>query len=402
MAAIDVLSNCIGCTKCVTVCPFEAIKMVDKKAVIDLSKCTLCGACVAACPVKAIVINREISKKDLSAYKDVWVFIEFYDADDPKTQGDIKKVSFELLSEGRKLADKLKNRLCAVVLTDKNRGYEKILNEYGCDVMYLVENDEFLPYDCEIYSTAIISLVNKYKPSVFLFGATYKGRELAPKVATSLYVGLTADCTALDINSDGLLVQSRPAFGGNIMADILSPNSRPQIATVRPNVMRISKTKSSSVDIIKEDIKIEKNLRKVRVLSRHKEEMKGSIKLENAEIIVSGGRGLKTKERFKIIHDLASLLNAGVGASRAAVDSGFIDKKHQVGQSGTTVSPRLYLAFGISGAVQHLVGMRNSDVIIAVNKDPNAMIFSVAKYAVIGDAHDIAKKLIEKLKEYKK
>ncbi len=402
MPAIEVLSSCIGCGKCVGVCPFEAIKMVDRKAVIDLSKCTLCGACTTICPVKAIVINREISKKDFSSYKDVWVFVEFSDALEPQIQGEIKKVSIELLSEGRKLADKVKQRLCAVVLTDKNRGYEKILCEYGCDVMYLVENTEFLPYDCEIYSTAIISLVNKYKPSIFLFGATYKGRELAPKVATSLYVGLTADCTALDINQDGLLVQSRPAFGGNIMADILSPNSRPQIATVRPNVMRVSKTISPSIEVIKENIKIDPNLRKVRVLSRHKEESKGAIKLENAEIIVSGGRGLKTKEKFEVLHELALLLGASVGASRAAVDSGFIDKKHQVGQSGTTVAPRLYLAFGISGAVQHLVGMKNSDVIIAVNKDSNAMIFSVAKYAVIGDAYEIAKKLIEKLKEQRK
>ncbi|MGC8866832.1 MAG: FAD-binding protein [Elusimicrobiales bacterium] len=402
MPAIDVLSNCIGCTRCVGVCPFDAIRMVDKKAVIELSRCRLCGACVGVCPVKAIVINRESLKKDFSSYKDVWVFVEFSDTPNPNLQGEIKKVSFELLSEGRKLADKLKQRLCAVVLTDKNRGYEKILKDYGCDVMYLVENSEFLPYDCEIYSTAIISLVVRYKPSVFLFGATYKGRELAPKVATSLYVGLTADCTGLDINSDGLLVQSRPAFGGNIMADILSPNSRPQMATVRPNVMRISKTPSPSVEVIKEDIKIEPYLRRVMVLSRHKEESKAPIKLENAEIIVSGGRGFKTKERFDILHELALLLGATVGASRAAVESGFIDKKHQVGQSGTTVAPRLYLAFGISGAVQHLVGMRNSDVIIAVNKDPNAMIFSVSKYAVIGDAYDIAKKLIEKLKERKK
>lgn len=401
MASIEVLSNCIGCTKCVSVCPFEAIKMEGKKAVIDLSKCTLCSACVGICPVKAIVIQREILKKDFSAYKDVWVFIEFGDNSNPNEQGEIKKVSFELLSEGRKLADKLKQRLCAVVLTDKNRSYEKILSEYGCDVMYLVENQEFLPYDSDIYMTAINALVNKYKPSIFLFGATYKGRELAPKVATSLYVGLTADCTGLDINSDGLLVQSRPAFGGNIMADILSPSSRPQMATVRPNVMRVSKSPSSYVDVIKEDIKIEKSMRRVKVLSRHKEDTKGVVKLENAEIIVSGGRGMKTKDRFEILHELAKLLGASVGASRAAVDSGFIDKKHQIGQSGVTVSPRLYLAFGISGAVQHLVGMRNSDIIIAINKDPNAMIFSVAKYAVVGDAYDIAKKLVERLKEPK-
>ncbi|HOJ86034.1 MAG: FAD-binding protein [Elusimicrobiales bacterium] len=398
---IEVLKTCIGCTKCVTVCPFGAISMVDKKAVIDLTKCTLCGACVSVCPVKSIVISREAEKKDLSGYKDVWVFVEFSDNSDPKQQGEIKKVSFELLSEGRKLADKLNNKLCAVLLTDKNRDYEKILSDYGVDKVYLVENDEFLPYDTDVYSTAVMALINKYKPAVFLYPATYKGRDLAPRIAANLYVGLTADCTALDINKDGLLVQSRPAFGGNIMADILSPNSRPQMATVRPNVMKIEKRKSGNVEIVKEDIKIGKNIRRVSVVRRNKEEHTGHVKIENAEIIVSGGRGLKTKERFDVLHELAEILSASVGASRAAVDSGFIDKKHQVGQSGTTVRPRLYLAFGISGAIQHLVGMKNSDIIIAINKDPNAPIFGVSKYAVVGDGYDILKKLIEKLSERK-
>jgi len=375
--------------------------MVDKKAVIDLTKCTLCGACVSVCPVKSIVISREAEKKDLSGYKDVWVFVEFSDNSDPKQQGDIKKVSFELLSEGRKLADKLNNKLCAVLLTDKNRDYEKILSDYGVDRIYLVENEEFLPYDTDVYSTAVMALINKYKPAVFLYPATYKGRDLAPRIAANLYVGLTADCTGLDINKDGLLVQSRPAFGGNIMADILSPNSRPQMATVRPNVMKIEKRKSGNVEIVKEEIKIGKNIRRVSVVRRNKEEHTGHVKIENAEIIVSGGRGLKTKERFDVLHELAEILSASVGASRAAVDSGFIDKKHQVGQSGTTVRPRLYLAFGISGAIQHLVGMKNSDIIIAINKDPNAPIFGVSKYAVVGDGYDILKKLIEKLSERK-
>ncbi len=398
---IEVLQSCIGCSKCISVCPFEAISIVNKKAVIDLTKCSLCGACVNACPVNCIVITREVSRKDFSEYKDVWVFVEFSDNLDPLKQGEIKKVSFELLSSGRKLADKLNQKLCAVVLTDKNREYEKVLSEYGVDKIYLVENEEFLPYDTEVYTTAIMTLINKYKPSIFLYPATYKGRDLAPRIAASLYVGLTADCTGLDINENGLLVQSRPAFGGNIMADILSPNSRPQMATVRPNVMKIEKNKKDNIEIVKENIPISKNIRKIKVLKREKEEHSGSIKIENAEIIVSGGRGLKTKQRFDILHKLAKLLDGVVGASRAAVDSGFIDKKHQVGQSGTTVRPRLYLAFGISGAVQHIVGMKNSDVIIAINKDPDAPIFSVSHYAIIGDAYDIANKLIAKLTEMK-
>jgi electron transfer flavoprotein alpha subunit len=395
---IEVSAKCIGCNKCVVVCPFGAISLVNRKAVINLSSCTLCGACVQVCPVEAISITREVSKKDFSDYKDVWVWVEFEDDKNLEELGKIKKVSFELLSEGRKLANELKQDLCAVVLADKNKNYEKILGEYGADKVYLIENKEFVEYNTDIYSAAIISLINKHKPSVMLFGASIKGRDLAPRVASALYVGLTADCTWLSIR-DGLLIQSRPAFGGNIMADIISPNSRPQMATVRPNVMKIAEPNLGKIAIlIREDIKLDKNMRRVKVIERHIEDSKDSIKIENAEIIISGGRGLKTKEKFKLIEELAGLLSGCVGASRAAVDLGFIEKKHQVGQSGTTVTPKLYMAFGISGAIQHIVGMKTSDVIIAVNKDPNAMIFSVAKYAIVGDAHQILPKLIEAFK----
>jgi electron transfer flavoprotein alpha subunit len=395
---IEVSAKCIGCNKCVVVCPFGAISLVNRKAVINLSSCTLCGACVQVCPVEAISITREVSKKDFSDYKDVWVWVEFEDDKNLEELGKIKKVSFELLSEGRKLANELKQDLCAVVLADKNKNYENILGEYGADKVYLIENKEFVEYNTDIYSAAIISLINKHKPSVMLFGASIKGRDLAPRVASALYVGLTADCTGLSIR-DGLLIQSRPAFGGNIMADIISPNSRPQMATVRPNVMKIAEPNLGKIAIlIREDIKLDKNMRRVKVIERHIEDSKDSIKIENAEIIISGGRGLKTKEKFKLIEELAGLLSGCVGASRAAVDLGFIEKKHQVGQSGTTVTPKLYMAFGISGAIQHIVGMKTSDVIIAVNKDPNAMIFSVAKYAIVGDAHQILPKLIEAFK----
>ena len=395
---IEVSAKCIGCNKCVVVCPFGAISLVNRKAVINLSSCTLCGACVQVCPVEAISITREVSKKDFSDYKDVWVWVEFEDDKNLEELGKIKKVSFELLSEGRKLANELKQDLCAVVLADKNKNYEKILGEYGADKVYLIENKEFVEYNTDIYSAAIISIINKHKPSVMLFGASIKGRDLAPRVASALYVGLTADCTGLAIR-DGLLIQSRPAFGGNIMADIISPNSRPQMATVRPNVMKIAEPNLGKIAIlIREDIKLDKNMRRVKVIERHIEDSKDSIKIENAEIIISGGRGLKTKEKFKLIEELAGLFSGCVGASRAAVDLGFIEKKHQVGQSGTTVSPKLYMAFGISGAIQHIVGMKTSDVIIAVNKDPNAMIFSVAKYAIVGDAHQILPKLIEAFK----
>ena len=397
---INVSPKCIGCNKCVPVCPFAAIQLMDKKAVIN-EACTLCGVCVQFCPVNAIEITREeAAVRDLSGYKGVWVFVELMgNHDQAKHPRKIRPVTFELLSAGRKLADELGEELSAVLLTDKNAGFEKELGAYGADKMYLVENPELHEYNTDIFATAIIALTNKHKPSAMLYGATIMGRDLAPRVASCLYTGLTADCTALAIK-DGLLLQSRPAFGGNIMADILSPNSRPQMSTVRPNVMKLAEPIYGKVALtVREDIKIDKNLRRVKVLERHLTRDTGGVKIEDAKIIVSGGRGMKTKEKFKVLEELSRLLGGVVGASRAAVDLGLKDKSHQVGQSGTTVSPKLYLSFGISGAVQHIVGMKASDVIVAVNKDPNAPIFGVAKYGVVGDAHEIAPKLIEALKK---
>ena len=395
---IEVSKKCIGCAKCVPVCPFAAINMIDKKAVMN-EACTLCGACVQVCPVQAITITREeASAKDFSGYKGVWVYVELTETGD-KAQKKIKPVTFELLSAGRRLADELGEDLCAVLLTDKNHNYEKDLGAYGADKVYMVEHDELFEYNTDIFSTVIVGLVNRHKPSSMLYGATIQGRDLAPRVASTLYVGLTADCTALAIK-DGLLLQSRPAFGGNIMADILAPNSRPQMSTVRPNVMKMNEpVVGRTAVVVREGAKLDKSLRRVKVLERKIAHDAAGVKIETAGVIVSGGRGMKTKEKFKQLEELSKLLGGVVGASRAAVDLGFKDKTHQVGQSGTTVSPKLYLSFGISGAVQHIVGMKASDVIVAVNKDPNAPIFNVAKYGIVGDAHEIVPKLIEALKK---
>jgi len=396
---IEVSKKCIGCGKCVPVCPFAAINMIDKKAVMN-EACTLCGVCVQICPVQAIAITREeASRRDHSGFKGVWVYVELTETGDKTHPKKIKPVTFELLGAGRKLADELKEDLCAVLLTDKDHGYEKELGSYGADKVYMVEHDELFEYNTDIFSTVVVSLVNRHKPSVMLYGATIQGRDLAPRVASALYVGLTADCTALAIK-DGLLLQSRPAFGGNIMADILSPNSRPQMATVRPNVMKMNEpVHGRTAMTVRESAKLDKSLRRVKVLERKLSHDGGGVRIENAKIIVSGGRGMKTKDKFKLLDELSKLLGGVVGASRAAVDLGFKEKTHQVGQSGTTVSPKLYLSFGISGAVQHIVGMKSSDVIVAVNKDPNAPIFNVAKYGIVGDAHEIAPKLIEALKK---
>lgn len=398
---IEVSKKCIGCAKCVPVCPFAAINMIDKKAVMN-EACTLCGACVQVCPVQAITITREeASARDFSGFKGVWVYVELTETGDKTRPKKIKPVTFELLGAGRRLADELGEDLCAVLLTDKNHNFEKDLGSYGADKVYMVEHDELFEYNTDVFSTVIVGLVNRHKPSSMLYGATIQGRDLAPRVASTLYVGLTADCTALAIK-DGLLLQSRPAFGGNIMADILAPNSRPQMSTVRPNVMKMNEpVVGRTAVVVREAAKLDKSLRRVKVLERKIVHDAGAVRIEGANIIVSGGRGMKTKEKFKQLEELSKLLGGVVGASRAAVDLGFKDKTHQVGQSGTTVSPKLYLSFGISGAVQHIVGMKASDVIVAVNKDPNAPIFNVAKYGIVGDAHEIVPKLIEALKNGK-
>lgn len=393
---IEISDECIGCSKCVPICPFNAVSMAGKKAIVN-EACTFCGACVPVCPVNAITIAREDPlHKDFSQYKGVWVFTEFeYGGKGPKK---IRKATFELLSEGRKLADELGEKLSAVVLTDKNHAYEKEMGSYGADRVYLVEDaKELSSYDTDVFTTVITALINRYKPEIFLYPATYTGRDLAPRVASAIYVGLTADCTELSIK-EGLLRQSRPAFGGNIMADILSPNSRPQMATVRPNVMKMLKTPGKTAELVKEEIHIPGGIRRVKVIESKTAWQETAHRIDCADIVVSGGRGMKSKEKFEILEELASLLGGMVGASRAAVDMGFEEKARQVGQSGTTVSPKLYIACGISGAVQHLVGMKTSDVIVAVNKDPNASIFGVAKYGVVGDVFDIVPKLIERLK----
>lgn len=396
---IEVSNKCIGCTKCVPVCPFAAINMVDKKATMN-EACTLCGACVQVCPVQAITITREeASARDFSGFKGVWVYVELTETGDKTHPKKIKPVTFELLGAARKLADELKEEVCAVLLTDKDQNYAKDLGAYGADKVYLVEHDELFEYNTDVFSTVIVGLVNRHKPSSMLYGATIQGRDLAPRVSSTLYVGLTADCTALAVK-DGLLLQSRPAFGGNIMADILAPNSRPQMATVRPNVMKMNEpVVGRTAVVVRESAKLDKSLRRVKVLERKIAPDAAGVKIETAGVIVSGGRGMKTREKFKQLEELSKLLGGVVGASRAAVDLGFKDKAHQVGQSGTTVSPKLYLSFGISGAVQHIVGMKASDVIVAVNKDPNAPIFNVAKYGIVGDAHEIVPRLIETLKK---
>ncbi|MBI4974268.1 MAG: electron transfer flavoprotein subunit alpha [Candidatus Omnitrophica bacterium] len=389
-----ILEKCTGCTLCVKSCPFGAIQMKDKKAVIDISKCTLCGACVDTCKFDAIVIEtKTVSAKDLSQYKDVWVFCE-------QKKGAVQSISFELLGEGKKLAKKLGGKLCAVILGSGIESKAEELGRRGADKVYLVDSPNLKSYQDDPYTNVLIELVNEYKPEVLLCGATTIGRSLISRVAVKVDAGLTADCTGLDIDEkERLLLQTRPAFGGNIMATIITPNHRPQMATVRHKVMKEAEVnKSHKAELIRKTYP-DGILRSRTALLDIVEEIEETINLAEADIIVSGGRGLAGPENFSLIKELAKVLGGAVGASRSAVDAGWIPYSHQVGQTGKTVCPKLYIACGISGQIQHLIGMQSSKVIVAVNKDPDAPIFKVATYGIVGDLFEAVPALT---KEFRK
>lgn len=386
-----IIEKCTGCGLCLGACPFGAIIVKDKKAEIDL-KCTLCGACVDTCKFEAIELKRpEQTAEDISEYKGVWTFVELRGKE-------IKKVSFELISKSHEIADTLGENVGAVLLGADVKKHCDELASYGVDVVHLAEHENLKEYSTESYSAIVTGLVTKYKPSVVLYPATHIGRDLAPRVAATLGVGLTADCTGLSIK-DGLLLQSRPAFGGNIMADIICPNVRPQMATVRPNVMKTGEPDTSrKAEIIEVPTNINtKNLRVV-IKDMVSTITTGAKNLEESDIIVSGGRGMGSSENFKVIEKLADTLGGAVGASRAAVDAGWRPRSDQVGQTGKTVSPKLYIACGISGKIQHQVGMKGSDIIVAVNNDPEAPIFGIADYGIVGDLFEVVPILNEEIK----
>ena len=387
-----ILDKCTGCGLCVKACPFAAIKIKNKKAEIE-ANCTLCGSCVEVCKLDAIILERpKPSDKDLSEYKDVWIFVEL-------REQEIKKVSLELASKAREIADTLGERVGAVILGRKVKHLCDDIVAYGVDMIYIAENDNLSEYNTSNYTGILTGLILKYKPNIVLFPATHLGRDLAPRVAATLEVGLTADCTGLSIK-DGLLLQSRPAFGGNIMADIISPSTRPQMATTRPNVMKIQKPDfTRKAEIISIPVNIDPKAMRVIIKEIIKTTKSGTKSLDEADIIISGGRGMGSAENYKILEDLAETVNGVVGASRAAVDAGWRPRSDQVGQSGKTVSPKLYIACGISGKIQHQVGMKSSDTIIAINTDPEAPIFDIANCGIVGDLFEIIPVLNEELKK---
>ncbi|MDR3349790.1 MAG: electron transfer flavoprotein subunit alpha/FixB family protein [Acidaminococcales bacterium] len=329
----------------------------------------------------------------ITDYKDLWVFIEAKD-------GKIKPVSLELLNPGRKLADSMGEMLCAVVIADNCAEICQIVENYGVDKIYTAENRAYADYHTEPYTNALYKLVEKYKPSAILIGATNNGRDMGPRLACRLKTGLTADCTGLAIDDiAGHVAWTRPAFGGNLMATIMCPDTRPQIGTVRPGVFKKAAAGGKkAAEIIRFAEKIDTTARTKKILNV-KEAGRDLANIEEAEIIVSGGRGLGKAENFSYIRELADVLGGAVGASRAAVDAGWIPHVHQVGQTGKTVGPKLYIACGISGAIQHLAGISGADRVIAINKDPQAPIFSCADYGIVGNLFDVIPALVA---EYKK
>ncbi|WP_096190740.1 electron transfer flavoprotein subunit alpha/FixB family protein [Evansella halocellulosilytica] len=326
-------------------------------------------------------------------YRGVWVFIEQRDRQ-------IVDVGIELLRAGRDLADKLDVDLCGVLLGSGVKELPKTVFEYGADKVYVIDDPILDQYRTETYMVAVGDLVRKYKPEIFLYGATANGKDLASAVATEVLTGLTADTTLLDVNVEKRLFEaSRPAFGGNIMATILCKKHVPQMATVRPKVIaKPDRQPGRTGEVIEEQISIKEESLKTKVLQIVRDTKK-AVNLEEANVIVSAGKGIKDEKGFQMVKELASVLNATVGASRDVVEAGLCKHEHQVGQTGATVTPKIYIAIGISGAIQHLVGMQNSELIIAINNDPDAAIFQAAHHGVVADAFEIVPLLTEEFRK---
>jgi electron transfer flavoprotein alpha subunit len=385
------LEKCTDCEVCVSVCPFNALEAKDGKVSVN-DQCTLCGACADECPVEAIFVPALEKGQSPEDYSGVMIFAE-------QRLGKIAEVAYELLHKGRELADTLKVSLSAALIGKDLSVSAVSLIEYGADRVYVADHPSLEGFTDELYGEVLTRIIRTYRPEIVLAGATSIGRSFIPKVATQIGTGLTADCTELAIDTEQrLLLQTRPAFGGNIMATIICPQKRPQMATVRAKVMKKGIPQPGREgEIVPVEMDWSQLVQKTRLLEIV-EEITEKVRLAEADVIVAGGRGLQEEKNFTLIRDLAEMLNAAVGASRGAVDAGWISYAHQVGQTGKTVAPKLYIAVGVSGAVQHLVGMQSSDTIVAINTDPHAPIFDVASYGIVGDLFDLVPEMIRQLK----
>ncbi|MDR2860398.1 MAG: electron transfer flavoprotein subunit alpha [Elusimicrobiota bacterium] len=403
MSNIKILDDkCIGCGQCFNACPFGAISMTErpdhpkkiKLAVIDLNKCTYCGSCASACKFNAVDLKKDApkAKTDISQYKGVWVYAE-------QRHGEIASVVYELLNEGKTLAKQLSVPLSAVLIGSDIRSKADDLIKRGADKVYVCQDPILAEFQDDPYSSVLTQLIEKEKPEIVLMGATNIGRSFASRVAARIETGLTADCTALAIDAETRnLQQTRPAFGGNIMATILTPRHRPQMATVRHKVFKEAKIQEDAKgEIIDIKADISKLLNRTKFLQFIKDDT-SKINIADADIIVSGGRGVGSAEGFKLVKELADILGGAVGASRAVIDSDWLPYSHQVGQTGKTVAPKVYIALGISGQIQHLVGMSSADVIIAINKDASCPMMQIATYALEGDMFEIVPNIIKEIK----
>ena len=417
--AIEILKEkCIGCGQCFKSCPYDAFEFepydgnkLGKVAKVN-AKCSFCNQCLTACKFGAIQEKKQDAAVDLSEYKHIWVFAE-------QRQGKIQNVALELIGEGKRLAKDISEdtQICAVLMGNNIDHLAQECFEYGAEKVYMVQDPLLENYTTDGYTKVMKQLIDEYKPEIVLYGATHIGRDFAPRIAARCNTGLTADCTHLDVKvskyiefakanttldtstldpndpSTGIK-QTRPAFGGNLMATIICPKTRPQMSTVRPGVMQKQERvpgATGEIVNVKPDIKASDIRIEIKDIVKSMKEM---VSLTDAKIICSGGRGLGDASGFQLIQEFADKVGGVVGSSRAAVDAGWIDHSHQVGQTGTTVKPEIYFACGISGAIQHLAGMQTSNCIVAINKDPDAPIMEVADYAIVGDLYKVIPEII--------